>query len=407
MSAQHAARPVPPPRPGDLFREFVRSNVTSGVLLMAAATLALIWSNSPLAASYDALWTSKLPIGLGGAQLSLTLQHWINDGLMAIFFLAVGLEIKREVRVGQLASPARAMLPAAGALGGAIVPALIFLAVVGPSADGARGWGVPMATDIAFALGVLALVGKRVPPALKLFVTALAVVDDLLAVMVIALFYTGGVDVPALAAAAGIVVALLLVNRSGVRSLWVYAGLGILLWLAVYESGIHATVAGVVLALTIPGPRPHHQNGHSPLERLEHMLGPFVTLAIVPLFALANSGIFLADAVAAATDPVVLGVFLGLILGKQIGITVTVGIVERLNIAEMPQGLKLRHIYAASWVCAIGFTMSLFIAELAFEGTPSLDAAKVGILAASVVAGVVGLALVRFVSARLRTRPAT
>jgi NhaA family Na+:H+ antiporter len=214
------------------------------------------------------------------------------------------------------------------------------------------------------------------------------------------------VDVPILAAAIGVVLALVLANRFGVRSLWVYGGLGLLLWLAVHESGIHATVAGVVLALTIPGPRPHHHDGHSPLERLEHKLGPFVTLAIVPLFALANSGIFLADAVAVATDPVVLGVFLGLILGKQIGITVTVAIVERLNIAEMPQGLKLRHIYAASWVCAIGFTMSLFIAELAFEGTSSLDAAKVGILAASVVAGVVGLVLVRLVSRRHGQRAA-
>lgn len=397
---------LPGLQPGELFREFIRSNATGGVLLMAAAAVALVWSNSPIAETYGALWEAYLPIGVGDLTLSLTLQHWINDGLMAIFFLAVGLEIKREVRVGELASPRRAMLPAAGALGGAIVPALIFLAVVGPGAEGARGWGVPMATDIAFALGVLAIAGKRVPPALKVFVTALAVVDDLLAVLVIALFYTGGPELTALAAAGGIVVALVAANRLGVKSLWVYAGLGVLLWLAVHESGIHATVAGVVLALTIPGPRPHHHDGHSPLERLEHGLSPWVTLAIMPLFALANSGIFLADAVAVATDPVVLGVLFGLILGKQIGITLTVAIVERLNLAEMPQGLKLRHIYAASWVCAIGFTMSLFIAELAFEGSAALDAAKVGILVASVVAGVTGFTLVRWVSGRRRARRA-
>ncbi len=405
MSQHKVARPPRAVRPTDLFREFVRSNVTSGVLLIAAAAVALLWSNSPIGATYNALWQTKLPIGIADAQLSLTLQHWINDGLMAIFFLAVGLEIKREVRVGELASPARAMLPAAGALGGAIVPALIFLAVVGPGEEGARGWGVPMATDIAFALGVLAIAGKRVPPALKVFVTALAVVDDLLAVLVIALFYTGGVEVAARAVAAGVVLALVVANRAGVRSLWIYAGLGVLLWLAVHESGIHATVAGVVLALTIPGPRPHRHDGHSPLERLEHMLSPVVALAIVPLFALANSGIFLADAVAVAADPVVLGVLAGLILGKQVGITLTVAIVRRLGIAEMPQGMRLTHVYAARWVCAIGFTMSLFIAELAFEGTASLDAAKVGILVASIVAGVVGLALVRLVSARTRGHP--
>jgi Na+:H+ antiporter, NhaA family len=392
--------------PRDLFREFIRSNATGGVLLMAAAALALALSNSPFAATYEALWATKLPLGVGDAQLSLTLQHWVNDALMAIFFLAVGLEIKREVTVGELASPARAMLPAAGALGGAIVPALVFLAVVGVGADGAHGWGVPMATDIAFALGVLALAGRRVPPALKVFVTALAVVDDLLAVLIIALFYTGGVNVAALVVVAAIVIALVLANRLGVRSLWVYGGLGVLLWLAVHESGIHATVAGVVLALTIPGPPRHPDGKNSPLERLEHSLAPWVTLAIVPLFALANSGIVLADAVAVAGDPVVLGVLLGLILGKQIGITATVAIVHRLGLAEMPQGLRLRHIYAASWVCAIGFTMSLFIAELAFEGTATLDAAKVGILVASVVAGVIGLVLVRVASGRRRPRPA-
>ena len=391
-----------PSQAGDLFREFIRSNATGGVLLMAAAAAALVWSNSPLAGTYGPLWATELPIGVGEFTLTMTLQHWINDGLMAIFFLAVGLEIKREVVVGELAPPSRAILPAAAALGGAVIPAVLFLALVGPGSDGARGWGVPMATDIAFALGVLAIAGRRVPPALKVFVTAIAVVDDLLAVLVIALFYTGGIDVTAIAAAIAIVIALVVANRLGVRSLWVYAGLGVLLWLAVHESGIHATVAGVVLALTIPGPHHRERNHHSPLERLEHRLGPVVTFAIVPLFALVNSGIALGDALAVLGDPVVLGVLVGLIVGKQLGITATVAIVQRLGIAQMPQGLRLVHVYAASWVCAIGFTMSLFIAELAYEDSATLDAAKVGILAASVVAGVVGLALVRWVSGRPR-----
>ena len=390
-------------------REFLRSNVAGGVLLLGAAVAALVWSNAPFGSTYDALWSSRLTVGLGDIGLSMTVHHWINDGLMAVFFLVVGLEIKRELLVGELASRRRAALPAAAALGGAILPAVIFLGVVGPADPAARGWGVPMATDIAFALGALALLGRRVPLGLRIFVAALAIVDDLLAVLVIALFYTAELSLPALAAAAVIVGVLVAANRLGIRRVMVFALLGVALWVAVLESGIHATVAGVLLAATIPAGRRGRTDDPdetSPMVRLEHALTPLATYLIVPLFALANAGVALgASAVDIAGEQLAAGIIAGLIIGKQVGITAGAWLVVRGGLATLPPGVRWAHVYGAAWLCGIGFTMSLFIADLAFGSSDSLALAKIAILMASSVAAVGGYALLRRLgSARVQAR---
>ena len=416
------------------FREFSAREASGGVLLMGAALIALVWANSPVADSYVSLWRTPVTIGIGDASLSKSLHLWINDGLMAIFFLVVGLEIKREVLVGELASPRRAILPIAAAVGGAVLPAILFLLIAGGNPEAARGWGVPMATDIAFALGVLALLGSRAPVGLKIFLTALAIVDDLLAVMVIALFYSSDISLTALAAAAVILVILVAVNRLGVRRPLVYALLGIGLWIAILQSGIHATIAGVLLAMNIPartridpidfldrargfiadfgrdvGDDPdaaHHaalweledltESAQAPMLRMEHALHPWVAFLIVPLFALSNAGVpLVGDPAAIATAPLVLGVIVGLIVGKQIGITLAAWLVVRSGLASLPHGVSWRHIYGAAWLGGIGFTMSLFVGDLAYGESPALALSKIGILAASVIAGVGGYLILR------------
>jgi NhaA family Na+:H+ antiporter len=419
------------------FREFARTSASGGLLLIGAAAVALIWANSPFAATYAELWATELSITIGDVTVSESLLHVVNDGLMAIFFLVVGLELKREVLVGELASIRRATLPIAAAVGGAVLPAVIFLVVSGGGTAG-RGWGVPMATDIAFALGVLALLGSRAPMGLRIFVTALAIVDDLLAVLVIALFYTADLSLPALTMAGAVLGALVIANRIGVRRPLVYALLGVGLWLAVFASGIHATVAGVLLALTIPATTrldsdayvdhardliadfegrtvggedastaEHHaalweledatERAQAPMLRIEHALHPWVAFLIVPLFALANSGVRLdVDLGSTLQQPITLGVILGLVIGKQVGITLGAAAVVRLGLASLPDGVRWRHIYGAAWLGGIGFTMSLFIAALAYgDGAAELDLAKVGILAASLIAGAGGFAILR------------
>jgi NhaA family Na+:H+ antiporter len=419
-------------------RQFTANAASGGLLLMAAAVVALAWANSPFAASYTSVWETNLSVSVGGVGLSKPLILWINDGLMAIFFLVVGLEIKREVLVGELATVRRAALPIAAAAGGAVVPAVLYLVIAGGAGgEAARGWGIAMATDIAFALGVLALLGTRAPVALRVFLTALAIVDDLIAVLVIAIFYTDDLSGSALAAAGVILVLLVVANRLGVRRPLAYVVLGVLLWVAVLQSGVHATVAGVLLALTIPATvrldghafaeraraliaRVDHRPGdggrrmrsshaalweledltehaQSPMIRMEHALHPWVAFAIVPVFALANAGVRIdRDAVAVLGEPVFLGVLVGLVLGKQVGITLATWLVVRSGIAALPAGVGWRHIYGVAWLGGVGFTMSLFIAELAFETAESLALAKMAILAASVIAGVVGYALLRF-----------
>jgi NhaA family Na+:H+ antiporter len=429
-----------PPQPVDRllapFREFTVREASGGILLMGAALIALVWANSPFADSYVSLWRTPLTVGVGDLSLSKSVHLWINDGLMAIFFLVVGLEIKREVLVGELASPRRAILPIAAAVGGAVLPAILFLLITAGDPEAARGWGVPMATDIAFALGVLALLGSRAPVGLKIFLTALAIVDDLLAVMVIALFYSSDTSTTALAAAAAILVGLVVVNRLGVRRPLVYAVLGIGLWIAILQSGIHATIAGVLLAMTIPartridpsdfldrargfiadlgrdmGDDPdaaHHaalweledltESAQAPILRMEHALHPWVAFLIVPLFALSNAGVRLVgDPTAIATEPLVLGVLVGLIVGKQIGITLAAWLVVRSGLATLPRSVSFWHVYGAAWLGGIGFTMSLFVGDLAYGESPALGLAKIGILAASVIAGAVGYLILRFV----------
>ena len=430
-----AVRPEPIDRLLAPFREFTASTVSGGLLLLAAAVVALVWANSPFARAYDDLFHQPLTVGIGPYVLTEDLHFWINDGLMAVFFLLVGLEIKRELLVGELASRRRAILPVAAAAGGAILPALIFVAVVGTSGPSARGWGIPMATDIAFALGALALLGPRIPVGLRIFLTALAIADDLIAVLVIAIFYSGELSLGALGASGGLFAALLAVNRLGVRRPIVYAALGTALWLAVHLSGIHATVAGVLLAATIPasirldapafvaratrlveevGRRArggvdvehHHsalweleavtEQAQAPMLRIEHALQPWVAFGIVPLFALANAGVQLSpDVVGGLGDPIVLGIVLGLVVGKQIGITAFAWLVVRAGFAELPRDVTWRHIYGVAWLGGIGFTMSLFVADLAYGNAPGLALAKVGILAASVIAGVGGFLVLR------------
>ena len=419
------------------FREFAHLESSGGLLLLATTALALLWANSPWAASYDALWHTKVTVGAEGFGLSLDLHHWINDGLMALFFFVVGLEIKRELLVGELASVRRAALPVAAAVGGMVLPALVYTAF-NAGTVGAGGWGIPMATDIAFALGVLALLGRRAPLALKVFLTALAVVDDLGAVLVIALFYTPAVSWPALGTAAVCLAAAVIVNRMGVRHLLPYALIGVALWLAVLASGVHATVAGVLLAMTIPvqyridawgflakgrayldefeaashhsptAPNSEHQQAalraleeaceqvETPLQRLEHALHPWVAFLIMPVFALANAGVTLGDGLGAAViHPVALGVTAGLVLGKQAGVLLATWLAVRSGLASLPSGVTWRHIYGAGWLAGIGFTMSLFVSDLAFDDEALLQTAKVGILAASVLSGAGGWLLLR------------
>ena len=399
--------------------------------------MALVWANSPLSASYGALWHTPIAIEVGDFRLAEDLHFWINDGLMAIFFFVVGLEIKRELLIGELTSVRRALLPVAGAVGGAVLPAAIFVAFT-RGGEGSAGWGVPMATDIAFALGVLALLGSRVPIGLKIFVTALAIADDLMAIIVIAIFYSGDLSLLAFGAAGAVILLLIAGNRLHVRSYLFYGVLGIALWMAVLASGIHATIAGVVLALTVPART--RIDGHSfvvrarelvaafdeadhpedvrrsderqsalsdledateaiqtPLQRLEHGLHPWVAYFIVPLFALSNAGVALgAGATAALGSSVAYGIAAGLLIGKQAGILAAAWLVVRMGWADLPAGVTWRHIWGAGCVAGIGFTMSLFIGELAFADSPALlDVAKVAILAASIAAASIGWVVLR------------
>jgi Na+:H+ antiporter, NhaA family len=419
------------------FQDFADKQSTGGVLLIAATVIALVWANSPWGEGYASLWHTKLTVGVGDASITKDLTHWINDGLMAVFFLVVGLEIKREVLVGELSSVRSAALPVAAAVGGAVVPAAIYLAI-NAGTEGAAGWGIPMATDIAFALGVLALLGDRVPLALKVFLTALAIVDDIMAVLVIALFYTSEISWGALGVGAVFIGALVLANLIGVGRTLVYAVLGVGLWLCFLLSGVHATIAGVLLALTVPaisfinpgaflergryvldrfeqaGEKGEsvlcneerqaalHALNHAayklepPLHELEHALHPWVVFAIMPIFALANAGVPLGGSIGEAlTSPVALGIVAGLVVGKQLGITLFAWLAVKSGISELPEGIEWRHVYGASWLAGIGFTMSLFITDLAFSEGSLVDAAKLGILVASLVAGVVGWTILR------------
>ncbi|PZU92379.1 MAG: Na+/H+ antiporter NhaA [Chelatococcus sp.] len=370
---------------------FLKSEAAGGLLLMGAAALALLIANSPAAPAYFGLLSAYV----GG----LSVLHWVNDLLMALFFLLVGLEIKREFVEGQLSSWSRRALPGIAALGGMVVPALIYLALTRGDAVAMRGWAIPTATDIAFALGVLALLGSRVPVSLKIFLTALAIIDDLGAVVIIALFYTSELSLPMLAGAAACLVALLALNRLNVTRLTAYLGLGALLWVFVLKSGVHATLAGVALALTIPigDGTDSDEPEHSPLHRLEHGLHPYVSFLIVPIFGFANAGVSLTGmSPAALLAPVPLGIALGLFLGKQVGVFGFVWLAVKCGFGAMPARAGFVHLYGVSLLCGIGFTMSLFIGALAFPDQPDLGGVtKIGVLTGSILSALAGVVVLR------------
>lgn len=385
-------------RPMSALRAFLRHEASGGYVLMAAAALALVLANSPLAGAYFAALTHHVGFALGPVKLDESVLHWINDGLMALFFLLVGLEIKREALDGQLSRPSRIILPGLSALGGVVVPALIYLAFNAANPDSRSGWAIPSATDIAFALGVLALLGDRAPSSLKIFLTAIAIMDDLAAIVIIAIFYTDQLHVGALLAAVGVLAGLIALNRLRVRTLWPYLVGGLALWFFVLESGVHATLAGVALAMTIPlrksPARP--DDAASPLHRLEHALHKPVAFLIVPVFGFANAGLsFTGISAASLLDPVPLGVALGLFIGKQLGVFLTALAIIRLGWADMPKYASMSQLYGVSVLCGIGFTMSLFIGNLAFRQPHLVDETKIGVLIGSLASALLGLLILR------------
>jgi Na+:H+ antiporter, NhaA family len=372
-------------KPRSAMRSFLASEASGGILLIAAAALAMALANSPAAATYFRV----LSIYAG----PLSVLHWINDGLMAAFFFLVGLEIKREFADGNLSTWADRRLPIIAAAGGMVVPALIYLYVTGGAPELMRGWAIPAATDIAFALGVLALLGSRAPASLKLFLTAVAVVDDIGAVAIIALAYTDTVNGVALASAALILTLMIGMNRAGETRLAPFVALAAALWVATLLSGVHATVAGVLAALTIPvvGSPGTPDSVASPLHRLEHAIQPWVAYLIIPLFGFANAGVALGGFTwAAVTAPLPLGIALALFVGKQIGIFGSIRLALALGLARRPRGSSWLQLYGIALLCGIGFTMSLFIGGLAFEDPASLAAVKVGVLGASIISAVIG-----------------
>ncbi|MGH8445533.1 MAG: Na+/H+ antiporter NhaA [Solimonas sp.] len=366
--------------------DFLRQESSAGIVLMAAAALALLVANSPLAGAYFDVQHRYV----GG----LSVLHWINDGLMALFFLIVGLEIKREMLQGQLASWPLRVLPGIAAFGGMLVPALIYVGFTYEDRSLLSGWAIPTATDIAFALGVLALLGPRVPPSLKVFLAALAIIDDLGAVLVIAVFYTAQLHVGALLGAAAVLAVLAALNRFGVTRLAFYLPIGALLWFLVLKSGVHATLAGVMLALTIPL-RTQGEANSSPLHRLEHGLHPWVAFAVVPLFGFANAGLsFSGMSAETLLAPVTLGIAIGLFVGKQIGVFGFAWVAVKSGKARLPAQSNWRQLFGVALLCGIGFTMSLFIGGLAFATAPELmNETKLGVLCGSLVSALGGVAL--------------
>ena len=383
------------PRPSAL-RAFLASEAAGGIVLMVAALAALIVANTAWAPAYEHWKHATNGLVLAPAIGPMTIELWINDGLMAIFFLLVGLEIKRELVDGELSRPADRTLPVVAAAAGMLVPALVYLGVTGGDPALARGWAIPAATDIAFAIGVMALLGKRVPAALKLFLTTVAIVDDMGAVAIIALAYSHGLDLGSLAGAGATLAVMYVLNRRGVTNLTPYLILSALLWWLVLRSGVHATVAGVLAAMMIPvrKSRGAPDDAESPLHRLEHALNPWVAFAIVPLFGFANAGVSLAGARLA--EPLVIAIVAGLFVGKQVGVLGAVMAAERLGFARRPAGSSWAQLHGTALLAGIGFTMSLFIGGLAFPGQEALIAeVKIGVLAGSLLSALAGYTVLR------------
>ncbi|MGE8464517.1 Na+/H+ antiporter NhaA [Pseudomonas putida] len=382
-----------------LFTRFFQLEAASGLLLIAAAILALVINNSPLSFLYNGLLEVPVAVKVGALEIAKPLLLWINDGLMALFFLLIGLEVKREVVDGHLSKPSQVVLPATAAVGGMVVPALIYWFINREDPAAVAGWAIPTATDIAFALGVLALLGKRVPVSLKLFLMTLAIIDDLGAIIVIALFYSGTLSSVSLLLAGACLVALLAMNRLGVVKLGPYLIIGLILWVCVLKSGVHATLAGVALALCIPLRTRNAET--SPLLSLEHALHPWVAYAILPLFAFANAGVSLAGmTVESFTHPVPMGIAVGLLLGKTVGVFGLTWVAIKLRVAALPAGANWGQLLGVAILCGIGFTMSLFVGSLAFVPGSSDYAGmdRMGILTGSFFAAVIGYAVTAMAS---------
>ena len=383
----------------DPLAEFLRDEAAGGIVLLLATLAALAWANSPVSGTYDDFWHRELTLGVGDLAITEDLQHWVNDALMALFFFVVGLEIKRELVTGELRRPRAAALPVLAALGGVVAPAVLFVLIVGRG-EAAQGWAIPMATDIAFAVGVLALLRSRVGAGVKLFLLTVAIVDDVLAISVIAFFYSDDIAVTWLLAAVGGLAATVLLQRLGVTRVVAYVPVGLFVWLATFESGVHATIAGVAMGLLTPA-RPI--DGRHVLEDLEHKLHPVTGFFVVPVFALANAGVALGgdQLAAAARSELTWAIVVGLVVGKLVGIGGATLIGLRLRLGELPEGVAIRQVWGVAALGGIGFTVSLFIAQLAFDDQQLVDTAKVGIFAGSLISAAVGV----FLLTRRPSRP--
>ncbi|WP_137222339.1 MULTISPECIES: Na+/H+ antiporter NhaA [Shewanella] len=371
-------------------KNFLSQESAGGILLIVAVALAMILANSPLAGVYQDFLSTEVQVRVGDLDIDKPLLLWINDGLMALFFLLIGLEVKRELLEGALSSVAKASLPSFAAIGGMVFPALFYLAFNYSNPETQIGWAIPAATDIAFALGIMALLGSRVPVALKVFLLALAIIDDLGVIVIIALFYSTDLSMLSLVIAAVSIVLMVALNRKGVSSILPYGLLGFVLWVAVLKSGVHATLAGVIIAFCIPL---RAKDGSSPSEHLEHKLHPWSAFMILPVFAFANAGLSLTNmSFDTFAEPITLGIIMGLLLGKPIGVLLFSYLAVKLKLAELPPGIGWRHIIPVAVMCGIGFTMSVFIASLAFENSPAAfgDYARLGILTGSLFAAVIG-----------------
>ena len=376
----------------NVFKDFVKSNNFGGILLFLCVILSLIVANSPLSQKLQDILDKSIGFENANVHLNYSVSMWINDGLMAVFFLLVGLEIKREIVEGELSSPKKALLPILCAVGGAIFPAAIFV-MLNSGSETASGWAIPMATDIAFALAVISLLGNRVPASLKIFLAALAIVDDLIAIIVIAFFYSSGIELAYIGYAAAFMLVLVLMNRLNVKNPYLYLIPGVFVWYFIHHSGIHATIAGVMVAMTLPT---NDTNVESQLERLEHALVKPVNFFIIPLFAFANTNITLqSEMLHGLTSPLGLGIFFGLLVCKPVGILLTSWICTRLGVGTLPEGSRWKHIIGVGLLAGIGFTMSIFISNLSFNNPLFVSEAKLSVLLTSVIAGTAGFIILR------------
>ena len=375
-------------------QEFIRLETSGGIILMIAAVLAMIIANSPLATAYDAILGTYIKVGIGSFEIAKPAILWINDGLMAIFFFLVGLEIKREVLAGELSSFDKAILPIMAAIGGMAVPGLIYAIINWGTPENLNGWAIPTATDIAFALGILALIGSRAPVALKIFLLAIAIIDDLGAIVIIAVFYTSQLSINALTISIlGFAVAIVL-NRMGIQRTAPYLLVGIVMWVFVLKSGVHATLAGVLIALTIP--LKSKNEDEALLYKMEHGLHPWVAFLILPIFAFANAGVnFTGIGIDDLLQPLTLGIAVGLFLGKQIGVFLATWIGVKSGIARLPENVTWRHVYGVACLTGVGFTMSLFIGSLAFDAADEMNAVRLGVVLGSVLSGLFGFVLLK------------